>query len=133
MVQEPLVAHLGAQKDPFAEVPLCPYQERDVYPLILIRRGSVYPHRYFRVLEEFSAHVQTSAVVAEVVSEQEVIAPAAWSECVADCAEENRRSDPLHCPFCQVKGIGDDEENLHRPFPEEWVVPLLFYVGFYHQ
>ena len=74
MVQEPLVAHFEVQKVPFVEVPLCLYQERDVYPLVLIQQGSVYPYRYFQVSEKFSAHVQTSAEEAEVVSEQEVTA-----------------------------------------------------------
>jgi len=122
------------RKVPFAQVLRASYQEHDIYPLALCRRGSVVPHRYFRVSEGFSAHVQTFAAEAAVVFEPEVVEPPSWAECAADCAEKDRHL-YLHRHLYQEKGIGDDveESHHHRPIPEEWVVPLSFYVGFHRQ
>jgi len=55
-----------------------------------------------------------------VVFEQEEV-PAAWVVFMVDCALENRRSDPMHHLFGQVKGIRNDKGHHHPPLPKEQV------------
>jgi hypothetical protein len=44
---------------------------------------------------------------------------AVWVVCAADYVSKNRHY-PMHCPFVQVKGIGDEEGNCHHhPLLEE--------------
>jgi len=60
-----------------------------------------------------------------VVFQQAEVSLAVWVVCVADCALEDRCLYPMHHPFEQVKGIGDEEGNHHHcPLLKEWVGPL---------
>ena len=96
--------------------------KHDVYPLEQFQRGSVVPHRYYWVSEVLSAHGLTSSVEEEVVGQQMEDDLAAWEVCAADLLQDQCLD--LHFRhFDQVKGIGNDEEDHHRPLPVEWVEP----------